>query len=1015
MRPLRISLQGIRSYRSECTIDFMDRSLVAIIGHIGAGKSSILEGITYALYNATTWNAAEPKLLIADGVQTMSVVLDFTAAAKVWQIHRSCSRTNYPPSIHRLRCLSEAGLPDFDGEDAVNREVERLVGLSYRAFLAAVILPQGRFQTLLLARPNDRIAILEGIFRLTELRDVRARAEGLRNRVNPTLVGLVGRRSGLFADPASVAANHARELAAVTKREKELLSLQELVKKEAEALREASAEAKRLREPAGRLTALGNGAATALAELVPVAAKIDGEIAVAQSHLSKCEEDERQLASTLDEAAKAGQAFEQLTELASRLRSLKAELTKIATETTAIAVEQKTLAAESKAVNDEAAAIGKLHAAWEAASKLAEKADQTATDHTEIRSKVRDHLVAARGAEVNAEVSRREEAVEQIKLPTLKAASVVAAESVKNGEGGLERARAALRQVERQHAAAHAAEGLKPGDVCPICGEVLEKGFKPPASGELGPIRSAATSAESELTRQREAKTKAQAAVDSCVANIETLRQRRKTREGEASALMAKLAALLPNADLSKTDNQLLEALEARGRDLASDSKGRQAEVDTAKTAWARSESALTPRKNALSHAELRVGARITALRVAVKASESEAASMPTFACLVAVEAPAVDKPLDEVNQRLASARVTKEKREDLLRTIALARSALITLRDGHVKLVEVPRRKATELLAQMLSRTNDCLEILKEVAYLPAPEGPDLENHARWAHGLETKSKEIARELDDHANTIQRKTADDSAKFAQRLEKAGFESSASLAKDLSATQRTIGQLTGARDIALAQIPLAAELDVRIKLGTELLESAQELVRLLADGQFIRHVIERRQRNLLAVASEILSSVTGRRYGFSAEFEIVDRLSGQPRPTRTLSGGETFLASLALALALVEMATRSGRQIDALFLDEGFGALDPDALDEALGALERRADQGRLVVIVSHLKEVADRIESVLEVTREPTGSRAEWRGVRDPVVLDQGASKPLEQSPSIRPPKPRTVSASMK
>jgi len=1015
VRPLRISLQGIRSYRSECTIDFTDKSLVAIVGHIGAGKSTILEGITYSLYNATTWNAAEPKLLIADGVQTMSVVLDFTAAGKVWQIHRSCSRTNYPPSVHRLRCLSQPGLPDFDGEDAVNREVERLIGLSYRAFLAAVILPQGRFQTLLLARPNDRIAILEGIFRLTELRDVRTRAEGLRNRVNPTVVGLVGRRSGLLPDPASVAATHVKELAGVTKREKELLSLQELVKKDAEALREAAAEVKRLREPAGRLSALGKGAARSLSELVPVAAKIDGEIAVAQSNLSKCEDDERQLATTLDKAAKAGEAFEQLSDVASRLRSLKAELTRIATETIAIAFEEKTLTQESKAVKDESAAIGKLHSAWEAASKLAEKADRAATDHTEIRSKVRDRLIVARSAEQHAEIARREEAGEQTKLPALKSASVVAAESVKNAEGGLERARTALRQLERQHAAAHAAEGLKPGDTCPVCGEVLAKGFSPPASDELGPTRAAANAAESELSRQREAKTKAQAAVDSCITNIENLRQRRETREAEASVLMAKLATLLPGADLSKADGQLLEALEAEGGVLTTDSKSRHVHVDIAKTAWARSESALTPRRNVLTQAEVKLAARTSALKAAAAACESEAASMPSFARLAVVKASAVDKPMEEVSRRLALARATKEKREDLLRTIALVRSALSDLRDMRTKLVEGPERKAAELLAQTLSRTNDCLEILKEKAFPRPPERPGLENHALWASGLETRAEQIALQLDERAITIERKAATESAKFAQRLEKAGFDNSAALAKELTATQRMIGQLTGARDMALAQIPLAAELDVRIKLGTELLESAQELVRLLADGQFIRHVIERRQRNLLAVASEILSSVTGRRYGFSEGFEIVDRLSGQPRPTRTLSGGETFLASLALALALVEMASRSGRQIDALFLDEGFGALDPDALDEALGALERRADQGRLVAIVSHLKEVADRIESVLEVTRQSTGSRADWRGVRDPAALGQDGPEVLVQSTSISPLKRRTASASRK
>jgi exonuclease SbcC len=79
MRPLRISIRGLRSYREPCDIDFTGKTLIAIVGDTGAGKSSILEALTYALYNATTWDDREVKLLIADGMQTMSVELDFQA------------------------------------------------------------------------------------------------------------------------------------------------------------------------------------------------------------------------------------------------------------------------------------------------------------------------------------------------------------------------------------------------------------------------------------------------------------------------------------------------------------------------------------------------------------------------------------------------------------------------------------------------------------------------------------------------------------------------------------------------------------------------------------------------------------------------------------------------------------------------------------------------------------------------------------------------------------------------
>jgi exonuclease SbcC len=115
--------------------------------------------------------------------------------------------------------------------------------------------------------------------------------------------------------------------------------------------------------------------------------------------------------------------------------------------------------------------------------------------------------------------------------------------------------------------------------------------------------------------------------------------------------------------------------------------------------------------------------------------------------------------------------------------------------------------------------------------------------------------------------------------------------------------------------------------------------------------------------------------MTGKRYGFAEDFKIIDRISGQPRGAKTLSGGESFLASLALALGLVELAARSGGRLEALFLDEGFGSLDADALQEALGELERRADAGRLVAVISHVRAVAEQIETVLRVNYRPEGS----------------------------------------
>ena len=121
------------------------------------------------------------------------------------------------------------------------------------------------------------------------------------------------------------------------------------------------------------------------------------------------------------------------------------------------------------------------------------------------------------------------------------------------------------------------------------------------------------------------------------------------------------------------------------------------------------------------------------------------------------------------------------------------------------------------------------------------------------------------------------------------------------------------------------------------------------------------------------------------------DFQIIDRRTRTERDVKTLSGGETFLASLALALGLVELAGRSGGRIDSLFLDEGFGSLDTTILAEALDVLRSHVSTGRLVTVISHLHAVAADLDRVLLVTKNPTGSDMRWLQApeREQLLLD--------------------------
>ena len=113
------------------------------------------------------------------------------------------------------------------------------------------------------------------------------------------------------------------------------------------------------------------------------------------------------------------------------------------------------------------------------------------------------------------------------------------------------------------------------------------------------------------------------------------------------------------------------------------------------------------------------------------------------------------------------------------------------------------------------------------------------------------------------------------------------------------------------------------------------------------------------------------------------DLNVVDHYNGTERSVKTLSGGESFIASLSLALGLSEeiQSSAGGIQIDTMFVDEGFGSLDENALSQAYNALVSQTDGSRLVGIISHVSELKDRIDKTIVVEKMRTGgSRAEIR-----------------------------------
>lgn len=885
MRPQLLRVKGLRSFRTEREIDFADLGLVALVGDTGAGKSSILEAITYALYNATTWDQRGVKQLISDGATTMSVELEFGVDGHVYRIARSTSRGAYPPPSHLLECLTDPSVAPLDAEDAINAEVARLVGLDWGGFTSAVILPQGRFQTLLQASPADRTEILKGIFRLGELAEAREQARDLALGYRGPLDELREQRAALLPDPAAAAREARARKQEAEQEERRLRALAaERARQEKAAAREER-EAERAEAAAERLARANVRPARELRRLEPLLRELEEREAAVGADEADAQKQEARLAAALERAERAGEGEGELARA-------KAVLERLVAESPALAAERAELDAARREVTQEQPVLVGLRREAAAVHALREADDVLGRLERQLGNA---RAIAGRKAETEAVARRRLAAAAERLEPLLRA-----------------------------HAAAHAAHGMEAGEECPICHRELPAGFEAPRAPAVRAAQEAFDRAEGAARSAGEAR----AAAEGTRAHLE---------QAVAEAARKRSAAERVVKRLGDVDRSAPAEAEVRSR-----------------------QAALEERKAALETAGAKLADRVAAL-------ERDRAGLPRrFRPAAAAGDDRRASLLAALEARLAEVQRLRRERE-------AARGRLAELRADRD---ELARRREREL-DQPRRRIEKAMRRMEDAGV----ELPAAEDDAGFAEQLARAEK-----LERAADRLAKKLAQVAADARARAEAALDAAAAALAEAGVADAEELEELvieasasrTRARDEeaeARAQIPAARDLDRRIRPLRESIDVLETVASLLTDGRFIGYVVTRRQRALLALASEILGSMTGGRYGFAEDFRIVDRAFGQARGSKTLSGGEAFLASLALALGLVELAARGGGRLEALFLDEGFGSLDADALDDALGELERRAQAGRLVAVVSHIRAVAERIEDVLQVVQEPEGT----------------------------------------
>ncbi|MDQ6743265.1 MAG: SMC family ATPase, partial [Candidatus Dormibacteraeota bacterium] len=757
MRPLRLSLRGLRSYRAECTVDFSGRSLVAIVGDTGAGKSSLLEAIVYALFNATTWSGGEPKLLISDGAQTLSVELDFEVSGQRWRIHRSTSRTPYPRPVHKLSCLTDPGFGELDGDEAVRGQVEKLLGgMRREAFLAAVILPQGRFQTLLLSEGGERTRILEGIFRLNELRAAKERAEALKARVEPVVRELKGRRMELLPDPRQEARARQAELDRTASQEGALKALQQELRRVRDASLVARTEAARLREPAQRARRVERGAAVTLMGLVTIAAGVQLQIDELERELARLREEERELADRRRRRVEMRESYEDLAGAQATLRRVRLDLEHMERE-------RQTQAEEEAAIQGEAGLLAnllkgqtQLEKATAAAEALEGDAGRALEEQRQVRESIAGSIKEAREAARVAALGKAEEEQLAQQLVALNRALETAARQAEETRSERERAAEALAELQRLQMAAAAAEGLRPGDSCPVCGDPLPEGWEPPTTAELAPARGRLEAADQAERSASQQDVRARAEAELRARQLSEASARKQEAEAAAGEARRALQQVRPGAELSGSDSLLLEPADRLMAKLTAEHLEAAALARTARRELDAASAAVEPRQQALGQRRAAAERSRSRLQDGLLRFRNELSALPKYARAAELTPAALDGAMEVVGARLGLANAEKLRWEQLLAVVHQARERLDAARRQYEQEVARPRRRMLASVVELLPPVNECLAVLGRQGRERATEDTPLSELAIYAGELEECAEQVAGELESRAAAIE-------------------------------------------------------------------------------------------------------------------------------------------------------------------------------------------------------------------------------------------------------------------
>jgi DNA repair protein SbcC/Rad50 len=920
MRPLKLVVSGFTCFKDIQTVDFANLELFAILGQTGAGKSSLLDAMTFALYGVTPrLGRNDVTALIAQGATGLMVSLEFEVGTQTFRASRIKSGAAKETQVRFERLEASGWVTAVEGVKIkdTSAAIEAVVGLDFKGFTRAILLPQGEFDRFLRGNASERRELLKGLTNLDQLEKMREmaseRAKGFKAKSDAIKTLLEGEYAVATAEALELIESELLTLEADLKSAQVSLESNRTQLEEAREVTRIVQELERARTNLRALTAQAGdleanreraGAARRAANVLPrleAFERSERALKLAESDLEKRIAARDLVQKNFDRAEElhdaAREAAEAIPKLEVRLNSL---------------IEARERLKRLRALG------GRLENAEEGFVWNEDRFSRLEG----LRAQV--PVLARFDADLNDLEREEKTSSERIRnLETDADKLTLQLEACKNEgiEAGktANASKLARAAAEKDNRVAAALAGVQVGDPCPICGTTLKK-LPDLEQNNLAEMVLAQEQAEANLRELRDEYARIKAELAATNTNLNRSRQEHERFAEKRTRLEHDRVNVLEvfAAELGATENVEAKLKQARGdllaglafevsnltggldpeeaaREAQSEKKNLQTKLESARENWTNAKASLTQSKDALETA----GETKTNRELESKERGNELEQALT-----------TNNFANPNEARQASLNETEIER--------LEQSGL-----EHAKKTGELQARITNLLENQRGRT------------IEADQLENLEQHVR----------ELERQIRD-GNANQGRLEQQRREISTRKKRA------------NELQRDKGKLDKQYDTYAA------------------------LTLELRSDNFQEYMLAQLQHDLLARASTMMREITRERFTLQlidGEYAVLDNWNAlEPRSVRTLSGGESFIASLSLALALSDELAGS-KALGALFLDEGFGTLDSEALDAVAGVLETIQTQGRMVGIITHVQALAERLPNRLIVEKGPVSSRVRW------------------------------------